>query len=443
MADGFMQRLTHAWNAFIKPSKPEGEPYAGVFAPSYSMGVSRPDRPNLRFVQEKTIIASIYTRLSLDVCQNKIRHVRLDDNDRYLEEIDSRLNDCFSVSPNMDQVPLAFMQDLCLTLFDKGVAAIVPVDTTLNPNETGGYDILQLRVGYVTQWYPDRIRVSVYNEARGEREEVEILKSIVAIVENPYYSIMNEPNSTLQRLNRKLTLLDTVDEQTSSGKLDMIIQLPYVIKSDARRQQAEQRRTDIELQLKGSKYGIAYTDGTEKITQLNRPVENNLLKQVEYLTELLYSQLGLTPEILKGTADEQTMLNYYARTINPILDAIVESFHRTFLTRTARSQKQAIRFYRDPFLFVPMAQMAEIADKFTRNEIASSNDIRVAMHWKPSKDPRADELRNSNMPDDKQESSRDNEPDRKTAFAQQIFPQPKQLEPNGTSVPRDAQNISR
>lgn len=443
MAETFMDRLTHAWNAFVKPPKQEQKPYAGIFAPSYSMGVSRPDRPNLRFVQEKTIISSIYTRLSLDVAQNKIRHVRLDANDRYLEEIDSRLNECFSVTPNLDQIPSAFMQDLVLTMFDKGVAAVIPVDTTLNPQETGGYDVIQLRVGHITQWYPDRVRVSVYNQNRGEREEIEILKSVASIIENPYYAIMNEPNSTLQRLSRKLVLLDTVDEQSSSGKLDMIIQLPYVIKTEARRQQADQRRTDIEMQLSGSKYGIAYTDGTEKITQLNRPVENNLLKQVEYLTELLYSQLGLTPEILKGTADEQTMLNYYARTINPILDAIVESFHRTFLTRTARTQKQAIMFYRDPFLFVPVSQMAEIADKFTRNEIASSNDIRVAMHWKPSKDPRADELRNSNMPDDKQQVSRAEEPDRPTAFAQQIFPQPKQLEVNGNQRPRDAQNISR
>lgn len=324
--------------------------------------------------------------------------MRLDKEDRYKEDIKSGLNECLTVEANLDQAARAFRLDIALTLFDLGVLAIVPVDTTLDPSQGTGWDVKSLRVGKIVQWMPEKVRVSVYNEKRGMREDVTLDKRFVAIVENPLYAVMNEPNSTLQRLIRKLNLLDTIDEQSSSGKLDLIIQLPYVVKSEARRQQATQRRNEIHDQLRGSKYGIAYTDGTEKITQLNRPVENNLLKQVEYLTQMLYTQLGLTEEVMNGTANEATMLNYNNRTIEPILGAIVEAMHRTFLTKTARSQGQAIRYFRDPFKLVPISQIAEIADKLARNEIASSNDIRQAIGWKPSSDPKADELINSNMP---------------------------------------------
>jgi hypothetical protein len=327
-----------------------------------------------------------------------MRHVRQDDQKRYLEDIDSGLNTCLTVEANIDQAARAFRQDIAMTLFDRGVAALVAVDTSINPEESGGYDILTLRVGEVVTWYPKHVRVSVYNESTGEREEVTIHKSAVAIIENPLYSVMNEPNSTLQRLLHKLNLLDSIDEQSASGKLDLIIQLPYVIKSEARRQQAEQRRADIEFQLKGSQYGIAYTDGTEKITQLNRPAENNLMAQVEYLTAMLYGQLGLTEEVMNGTADEKAMLNYWNRTIEPVLTAVVEGMRRTFLTKTARTQKQDVVFFRDPFRLVPIENIAEIADKFTRNEIMTSNEIRQVVGLAPHKDPKADKLVNSNMP---------------------------------------------
>jgi hypothetical protein len=359
---------------------------------------SRPDRIRLRFSNERSIIASIFTRLSIDVASIDIRHVRLDAEKRYLEDIDSGLNNCLTLEANIDQAARHFRQDIALTLFDKGTCAIVPVDTTINPSVSGAFDIKTLRVGEIVGWFPQHVRVSVYNEAKGYREELTLEKKFVAIIENPLYSVMNEPNSTLQRLIRKLNLLDVVDEQSSSGKLDMIIQLPYVIKSEARRQQAEQRRKDIEFQLKGSQYGIAYTDGTEKITQLNRPAENNLMKQVEYLMNLLYSQLGLTPDVMNGTADEKAMLNYYNRTIEPIVAAAVEAMRRTFLTKTARSQNQSILYFRDPFKLVPVEQIAEIADKFTRNMIATANDIRVAIGWRPAKDSSADKLKNANMP---------------------------------------------
>jgi len=336
--------------------------------------------------------------LSIDISSIDVRHVRLDDADRYKEDIKSGLNNCLTLEANIDQGARAFRQDIAMTIFNEGVAAIVPVDTTLNPSKSGGYDIKTLRVGTVVSWMPKHIRVRLYNEAKGEREEITLEKKFVAIVENPLYSVMNESNSTLQRLIRKLNLLDAVDEASSSGKLDLIIQLPYVIKSEARRQQAEQRRKDIEFQLKGSKYGIAYTDGTEQITQLNRPTENNLLGQIEFLTDMLYGQLGLTEAVMKGTADEKAMLNYNNRTVEPIVEAIVEAMRRTFLTATARSQQQSIAYFRNPFKLVPVENIAEIADKFTRNEIVSANEIRQVIGFKPSNDPKADELRNSNMP---------------------------------------------
>lgn len=386
-------RLLHAWNAFVNLDN-NRDPFSG---PGGSYG-TRPDRLRFRFAGDKSIISSIYTRIAIDVSDVAIKHVRLDEQDRYDSDIDSGLNRCLSVEANTDQAATAFRQDAIMTLFEEGVIAIVPVDTSVSPDISGSFDIQTLRVGKIVQWMPDRVRVSLYNEQIARREEVTLSKKFVAIVENPLYSVMNEPNSTLQRLIRKLGLLDVVDEQTSSGKLDMIIQLPYVIKSDSRRKQAEQRRTDIEMQLKGSQYGIAYTDGTEKITQLNRPAENNLLKQVDYLTELLYSQLGITKEVMDGTASEAVMLNYHKRTIKPILTAVVEAMRRTFLTKTARSQKQTILFFRDVFSLVPLDQVAELADKLTRNEIVTSNEFRGVLGFAPKKDKKADQLRNSNMP---------------------------------------------
>lgn len=390
MAD-FGARLKHAWNAFTNPE----EKTQWDLGSSYT---TRPDRVRSYISNERSIVTSIYNRISVDSASIAIRHVRLDDNSRFVEEIDSGLNNCFTLEANIDQAARAFRQDIVMTLLEKGVAAVIPVDTTFNPNNTGSYDIKTLRVGDIVQWYPKHIRVSLYNDRTGLREEIVLEKRLVAIIENPLYSVMNEPNSTLQRLLRKLTLLDSVDEASSSGKLDIIIQLPYVIKSEARRQQAEQRRQDIEFQLKGSQYGIAYTDGTEKITQLNRPAENNLMQQVEYLTNLLFGQLGLTPEIMNGTADEKAMLNYTNRTLEPILTSITESLKRTFLTKTALSQKQSIEFFREPFKLVPISDIAEIADKFTRNEILSSNEIRQIVGFKPAGDPKADKLVNSNMP---------------------------------------------
>lgn len=389
-----LKRLKHSWNAFINLDK--HRPFDAVT--SYG---TRPDRSRHRFTNERSIISSIYNRIAIDVADLLIKHVRLDDKGRFSEEINSGLNNCLNVEANIDQAARHFRQDFAMTLFDEGVVAIVPVDTTINPNVSGSFEILTLRVGKIVGWAPERVRVSVYNEKNGMREDVNLAKSFTAIVENPLYAVMNEPNSTLQRLIRKLNLLDVVDEQTSSGKLDMIIQLPYVIKSDARRQQAEQRRKDIEFQLKGSQYGIAYTDGTEKITQLNRASENNLLKQVEYLTELLYSQLGITKEVMEGTATQPVMLNYFHRTIKPIVQALVEAMNRTFLTKTARTQGQSIMYFYDPFSLLPVDQLAEIADKLTRNEIMSSNEMRAVIGRPPAKDPKADQLRNSNMPNDK------------------------------------------
>lgn len=387
-------RLQHAWNAFIN----QDEKYR---IRAYDLGGSygvRPDRVRLHTSNERSIISSIYTRLSVDIAAIDIVHVRIDEEDRYLEEIDSGLTECLTVGANIDQAATAFRQDIALSLFDKGVVAVVPVDTTFNPETSGSYDIRSLRVGSIVQWYPQHVRVDLYNEQTGRREEVTLQKKVVAIVENPLYAVMNEPNSTLQRLIQKLNLLDSADELAGSGKLDLIIQLPYVIKSEARKQQAEQRRKDIEFQLKGSQYGIAYTDGTEKITQLNRPAENNLLKQVEYLTGMLYTQLGLTEEVMNGTADEQAMLNYHNRSVKPVLTAITEAMNRTFLTKTARSQGQAIIYQKDPFELVPVKDLAEIADKFTRNEILTANEMRQIIGFKPASDPGADKLKNSNMP---------------------------------------------
>jgi Phage portal protein len=395
---GISDRLKHAWNAFTSTDPYEGS--MGAYGQYWSMS-GRPDRPRLFLSNERSLISSIYTRMAIDCAAVEIRHVRTDDQKRYLEDIDSGLNNCLTLEANIDQAAEHFRRDIVTTLFDKGVAAIVPVDTTISPKDGGGYDIRTLRCGDIVMWYPKHIRVLLYNEATGLREEITLPKTAVAIVENPLYSVMNEPNSTLQRLIRKLGLLDTADEVSASGKLDIIIQLPYVIKSESRRKQAEQRRKDIEWQLKGSQYGIAYSDATEKITQLNRPAENNLLAQVEMLTNLLYVQLGITPEVMNGTADEKTMLNYMGRTVEPVLNAIVEAMRRTFLTKTARTQNQTVMYFANRLKLIPIGGeggIADIADKFTRNEIASSNEIRQIIGWKPSKEPKADQLVNSNMP---------------------------------------------
>ena len=388
-------RLKHAWNAFLDQTLEDRLQYHNAGSVSMS---SRQDRARPNFHNERSIIASIYTRLAIDVAAVAIRHVKLDEEERYLEDVQSGLNECLKVEANLDQGARHFLQDIAQSMFNQGVIAIVPVDTTLNPNLTGGYDIKTMRVGEIVGWLPYHVRVRVYNEKKGMREELTLDKKFVAIVENPLYNVMNEYNSTLQRLIRKLALLDTTDEQQSSGKLDLIIQLPYVIKSEARRTQADQRRKDVEHQLTEGKYGIAYTDGTEKITQLNRPVENKLLEQIQSLKDQLYAELGLTPDVMNGSADEKTMINYYNRTIEPILGAVTQAMKRTFLTKTARTQGQSIEAFRDPFKLITMEELAEIADKFTRNEILSANEIRQAMGIKPSKDPKADKLVNSNMP---------------------------------------------
>lgn len=383
--------LKHKWNAFL-----DRNPYSyrADVGPGYTY---RLDRPRMSRGNERSIITSVFNRVALDVAAINIKHVRLDENRRYTETIDSSLNYCFDIEANIDQTGRAFFQDVVVSMMDEGVVAIVPVDTDINPAITDSWKIETLRTGKILEWYPKHVKVRLYNDYEGRKEDVLLPKSMVAIIENPLYAVINEPNSTLQRLIRKLNLLDVVDEQSSSGKLDLIIQLPYVIKTEARRQQAENRRKDIEQQLSGSKYGIAYTDGTERITQLNRSVENNLMKQVEYLTSMLYSQLGITQSILDGSADEKTMLNYYNRTIEPIVAAIVDEMKRKFLTKTARSQKQSIMFFRDPFKLVPVNELAEIADKFTRNEIMTSNEIRQIIGMRPSSDPNADELRNKNL----------------------------------------------
>lgn len=396
-----IDRVKNAWNAF-RNARSDLTEYE--YGNTYFYGGTGPYNPQRYVYNERSIVSSIYTRLSIDVAGLLIKHIKLDKEGRYLEDMESHLNDCFTFEANIDQSPRAFRQDIAMTLFDKGVAVVVPVDTTQNPNTNEVYDIYSLRVGDIVTWYPQHVKVSVYNEKVGRREDVTLEKRCVAIIENPLYAVMNEPNSTLQRLIRKLGLLDAVDEQSSSGKLDIIIQLPYVIKSEARRQQAEQRRQDIEFQLKGSQYGIAYTDGTEKITQLNRPAENNLLKQVEYLTGMLYNQLGLTEEVMTGTAKEEDMLTYFNRTIEPVLDAIVEAMQRAFLGLDGMNNFERIRYFRDPFKLVPVTDIAEIADKFTRNEILTANEIRGYMGIPPSTDPEADKLKNSNMPQPEENS---------------------------------------
>ena len=390
MAVSFGSRLKHAWDAFINNKDPT---YRNTGAGYYY----RPDRIRLTGGNERSIATSVYNRIALDAAAIDIRHVRLDENDRYLETKVSGLNDCLSVEANIDQTGRAFIQDVVLSMLDEGCVAIVPVKTGVDPNDGSLISVNSLRTGKIVEWRPECVRVRLYNENTGRREELTLPKRMVAIVENPLYAVINEPNSTMQRLIRKLNLLDVVDEQNSSGKLDLIIQLPYVIKTEKRREQAEIRRKDIESQLAGSKYGIAYTDGTERITQLNRPVENNLMAQVEYLTNLLYSQLGITQGVLDGSADDKTMNNYYNRTIEPILSAIVEEMRRKFLTKTARSQRQTILYFRDPFKLVPVSEIPEFADKLTRNEVMTSNEVRQIIGLKPSDDPKADELRNKNI----------------------------------------------
>ena len=394
---GFLNRLQHGWNAFVNNKDPTLEYSTG---PGYYY---RPDRPRFTRGNERSIVTSVYNRIALDVSAISIQHVRLDSNGRFSSVIESGLNNCLTLDANMDQTGRAFIQDVVMSMLDEGCVAIVPVDTTLDPAVTSSFDINTMRVGKIIEWRPKHVKVRIYNEKTAKKEEVILSKKEVAIVENPLYAVMNEPNSTMQRLIHKLSLLDITDEQTASGKLDLIIQLPYVIRTEAKKQQAENRRKDIEMQLAGSKYGIAYADGTEKITQLNRSVENNLMKQIEYLTNNLYGQLGITQTILDGSADDKTMLNYYNRTIEPIVSAIVDEMKRKFLTKTARSQGQSILFFRDPFKLVPVNDIAEIADKFTRNEILTSNEIRQIIGIKPSEDPKADELRNSNIAEAKQD----------------------------------------
>lgn len=388
---GFVDRLQHGWNAFMNK---DPTPIHQNIGPGYSY---RPDRPRLSRGNERSIVTSLFNRVALDVAQLNITHCKVDENGRFLEDMKSHLNNCLKLEANLDQTGRAFIQDVVMSMLDEGCVAIIPVDTDVDLENNGSYEILSMRTGKIVEWYPKHVRVQVYNEKTGNKQDITLPKEKVAIIENPLFAVVNEPNSTLQRLMRKLALLDVVDEQSSAGKLDMIVQLPYTIKSEARRSQAEARRKDIESQLTGTKYGIAYVDATEKITQLNRPLENNLMKQIEYLTSMLYSQLGITQSILDGSADEQTLLNYHSRTIEPIVSAIVDEMKRKFLTKTARTQKQTITFFRDPFKLVPVGNIADIADKFTRNEIMTSNEIRQIIGMKPSSDPKADELRNSNL----------------------------------------------
>lgn len=384
-------RLKRAWNAFTNRDPTGGYKSVG---PGYSLS---PSRPRLSRGNEKSIVNAVLTRIAMDAAAIDIKHCRLDKNGRYLEDIDSPLNDCFNLSANIDQTGRAFKLDVYLSLLDEGCIALVPIDTTDNPDDTNSYDINSMRVCKILDWYPRHVRVLAYNDRTGEKEELVMPKSQVAIIENPAYSVMNEPNSTMQRLKKKLSLLDATDEQSASGKLDLIIQLPYAVKSELKRQQVEERRKDIEDQLTNGKYGIAWADGTEKITQLNRPVENNLMKQIEYLTNLFYSQLGVTQSVMDGTADEKTMLNYNNRTIEPLVAAVVDEVKRKFLTKTARTKGQSISYFTDPFKLVPVDNIAEIADKFTRNEIMTSNEIRQIIGMKPSDDPKADQLINSNI----------------------------------------------
>ena len=387
-----VDRLKHSWNAFT------GRDAITGYYPSIGGGYSyRPDRPRLTRGNERSIVTSVYNRIALDVAAINIQHCKLDENGRFISTVDSKLNECLTLEANIDQTGRAFIHDVVMSMLDEGSVAIIPTDTTLDPKITSSYDILSMRTGKILEWYPKHVKVRLYNERTGKKEELILPKNTIGIIENPLFAVMNEPNSTMQRLIRKLNILDAIDEQSGSGKLDLIIQLPYVIKTEARRQQAENRRKDIEMQLAGSKYGIAYTDGTERITQLNRSVDNQLMKQIEYLTSMLYSQLGITQAILEGTADEQAMLNYNSRTVEPIVSAIVDEMKRKFLSKTARTQNQSIAFFRDPFKLVPINNIADIADKFTRNEILTSNEIRQIIGMKPSDDPKADQLINSNL----------------------------------------------
>lgn len=403
MADSFGSRLMHAWNAFTNKDPTDAPGYTGFGTGAYSN--QRPYRSRFTRGNERSIVTSVYNRIALDVASINVNHIRLDKNDRFSEIIKSSLNECLTLDANVDQTGRAFIQDVVISMLDEGCVAIVPVDTTTDPTSTGSFDINSMRTGKIVEWYPRHVKINVYNDRTGEKEDVVLPKNSVAIIENPLYAVINEPNSTMQRLIRKLNLLDTIDNRTGSDKLDLIIQLPYVVKSDLQKKRAGERIDDITNQLSRSDYGIAYIDGTERVTQLNRPVENNLLKQVEYLTSMLYSQLGITQGILEGTADEQTMLNYTTRTIEPIISAITDEMKRKFLTKTARTQGQSIMFFRDPFKLVPVNNIAEIADKFTRNEIATSNEMRQAIGWKPSDDPKADELRNANISEPAQDSN--------------------------------------
>lgn len=392
----FGSRLMHAWNAFTN----RDPTYPRTIGESY---YHRPDRVQFTRGNERSIATAVYNRIAMDVAAVEIRHVKLDENMRYSSDIDSGLNKCLNLEANIDQTGRAFIQDVVMSMLDEGCVAIVPVDTSIDPTVSGSYSIDSMRTGKIVQWYPQHVKVRLYNDRTGKKQEVTLPKSTVAIIENPLYAVINEPNSTMQRLIRKLSLLDVTDEQTASGKLDLIIQLPYVIKTQSKRDEAERRRKEIERQLAGSKYGIAYADGTEHITQLNRSVENNLMKQIEYLTEMLYSQLGITQTVMDGTADEKTMLNYNNRSIEPIVSAIVDELKRKFLTKTARSQGQSIMMFRDPFKLVPVNNIAEIADKFTRNEIMTSNEFRQVIGMKPSDDPKADQLVNANISQPKEE----------------------------------------
>lgn len=397
MEETFGSRLKHAWNAFFNRDPTEERWNAGV---SY---YSRPDRVKFSGGNERSIVTSVYNRIAMDAAAIDIKHVKLDKDERYSETIKSGLNECLTVEANIDQSGVAFRQDIFMSMLDEGCIAIVPVETTLNPNLTGSYDITSLRTGKILEWRPDKIKVKLYNEKTGEREDVWVKKKNAAIVENPLYAVINERNSTMQRLIRKLNILDAIDEQSGSGKLDLIIQLPYTVRTELKQQQADKRLKNIEDQLANSKFGIAYADSTERITQLNRPVENNLMKQIEYLTSMLYSQLGITQAVMDGTADEQTMLNYYSRTTEPLIRAVVDEMKRKFLTKTARSQNQSIMYFRNAFSLVPVTQLAELVDKFTRNEVATSNEMRQVLGWKPSNDPKADQLRNSNISQSKEE----------------------------------------
>lgn len=410
MANGFMSRIKHGWNAFMNKDPTPDIRYRN-YGPGYSRRI---DRPRFTRGNERSIVTAIFNKMAVDVSQIEFRHVQLDNEGNYKDNRDSGLNECLNVEANIDQSGTAFKLDATISLLDEGCVALVPIDTTLNPHESNSYDINSIRVGKIIEWFPQSVRVRVYNDRTGQKEDVEVPKKMVAIVENPFYSIMNEPNSTLQRLIRKLNILDAIDEQSGAGKLDIIIQLPYSVKATARKDQAEERRRDIANQLSDSKYGIAYIDSTEHVTQLNRPVENNLLKQIEYLTSMLYSQLGISQSVMDGTADEQTMLNYTNRIVSVIATAFVDEMKRKFLTKTARSQGQSIMFFNDPFKLIPVTKIADMSDALSRNAIMTSNELRSKMGMKPSDAPIADELRNKNLneeanPGDSQNGYQDGE----------------------------------